>query len=141
MIGPDEAQRVLYASDHASYTIDGTETIRESNEDDGIEVSAMLLEDQTSSTNEGEDKEKSLEVMSAAPKLQQHNRVDRKGSSTSIKRAEDILTSMSGHRTDFGNLMIPNNEMRWNSTKGLNEIAEFTPKSMASRFTGKAQKK
>ena len=46
MIGPEEAQRVMYASDHASFTVDGTETetVHESNYD-AVEVVAMLLED------------------------------------------------------------------------------------------------
>ena len=46
MIGPDEAKKVMFASDNASYTIDGTEmtTGRDFNVG-GIEVNAMLLED------------------------------------------------------------------------------------------------
>ena len=46
MIGPDEAKKVMFASDNASYTIDGTEmtTGRDFNVG-GIKVNAMLLDD------------------------------------------------------------------------------------------------
>ena len=59
----------MYASDHASFTVDGTdtETVQESNFD-GVEVAGMmLLEDQSATTDTNKHKDVSAEVMSAAP--------------------------------------------------------------------------
>lgn len=137
MIGPEEAQRVMYASDHASFTVDGTdtETVHESN-NDGVEVAAMFLEDQMATDDTNQDKDISAEVMSAAPKVYHFNHPSRKDSSTSTKRLEDLMSNISGHRTELGNPMKPNNQMRWNSTKALNDISE---NESEGKFAGKVK--
>ena len=88
MIGPDEAKKVMFASDHASFTIDGTEmtTGREFNVG-GNDVNAMLFDDQTTSNDDGEKSGKPVDVMSAAPKLEKINYVARRESASNLQRA------------------------------------------------------
>lgn len=74
--------------------------------------------------------------MSAAPKVYHFNHPSRKDSSTSTKRLEDLMSNISGHRTELGNPMKPNNHMRWNSTKALNDISE---NESEGKFDGKVK--
>ena len=104
MLGPEQAKKIMYGSDHASHIVDQSE----------IAYSQKGVEHMGEHLNAESTKEEKHEVLSVAGG---RNVAGKQGSikSKSTLRNKDEI-SIGGHRSEVGGARSPK-KMRWNSTK------------------------